>query len=86
MNNTENLMLEHLKRFQAGQDRIERKLEDLTRRVGNLETGQAAIIQHLGTLAAALMAGVMPVMWNHSTPSNALSQSISPGLASAMAE
>ncbi|MEG3050702.1 MAG: hypothetical protein RR792_11065, partial [Thermomonas sp.] len=53
MNNTENLMLEHLKRFQAGQDRIERKLEDLTRRVGNLETGQAAIIQHLGTLAAA---------------------------------
>ena len=53
MNNTENLMLEHLKRFQAGQDRIERKLEDLTRRVGNLETGQAAITQHLGTLAAA---------------------------------
>lgn len=53
MNNTENLMLEHLKRFQAGQDRIERKLEDLTRRVGNLETGQAVIIQHLGTLAAA---------------------------------
>ena len=53
MNNTENPMLEHLKRFQAGQDRIERKLEDLTRRVGNLETGQAAIIQHLGMLAAA---------------------------------
>jgi septation ring formation regulator EzrA len=49
----ENLMLEHLKRFQAGQDRIERKLDDLTRRVGNLESGQANIIQHLGTLAAA---------------------------------
>ena len=45
MNNTENLMLEHLKRFQAGQDRIERKLDDLTRRVGNLETGQAADAQ-----------------------------------------
>ena len=53
MSDTDNLMLEHLKRFQAGQDRIERKLEDLTRRVGNLETGQAAIIQHLGGLAAA---------------------------------
>jgi hypothetical protein len=49
----ENLMLEHLKRFQAGQDRIERKLDDLTRRVCNLESGQANIIQHLGTLAAA---------------------------------
>ena len=53
MSDTDNLMLEHLKRFQAGQDRIERKLEDLTSRVGNLETGQAAIIQHLGGLAAA---------------------------------
>jgi len=49
----ENLILEHLKRFQAGQDRIERKLDHLTRRVGNLESGQANIIQHLGTLAAA---------------------------------
>lgn len=48
-----NLILEHLKRFQAGQDRIERKLDDLTRRIGNLEGGQASIIQHLGTLAAA---------------------------------
>jgi hypothetical protein len=51
MGNAENLMLEHLKRFQAGQDRIERKLEDLARRAGNLEAGQAAIIQHLGALA-----------------------------------
>ena len=48
-----NLILEHLKRFQVGQDRIERKLDDLTRRIGNLEGGQASIIQHLGTLAAA---------------------------------
>lgn len=51
--NVENLLLEHLKRFQAGQDRIERKLDDLTRRVSNLETGQASIIQHLGHLASA---------------------------------
>ena len=38
------------------------------------------------SIALSLMAGVMPVMWNHSTPSKALSQSISPGLASAMAD
>ena len=50
---TENLMLEHLKRFQAGQDRIERKLEEMTRRLSNLEAGQASIIQHIGHLASA---------------------------------
>jgi hypothetical protein len=49
----ENLLLEHLKRFQAGQDRIERKLDELTRRISNLEGGQASVIQHLGHLAAA---------------------------------
>ena len=53
MDNVENLILEHLKQFQAGQDRIERKIEDLVRRISNLETGQASIIQHLGNLAAA---------------------------------
>ena len=52
-NNVENLILEHLKRFQTSQDRIERKLEELTRRISNLEGGQASIIQHLGHLAAA---------------------------------
>lgn len=50
---TENLMLEHLKRFQAGQDRIERKLDEITRRLSNLEAGQASIIQHIGHLASA---------------------------------
>ena len=49
----ENLMLEHLKRFQAGQDRIERKLDEMTRRLSNLEAGQASIIQHIGHLASA---------------------------------
>lgn len=52
MDNVENLILEHLKQFQAGQDRIERKIEDLVRRLSNLEAGQASIIQHLGTFAA----------------------------------
>jgi tetrahydromethanopterin S-methyltransferase subunit G len=49
----ENLMLEHLKRFQSTLDRIERKLGEHTGRLANLEGGQAAIIQHLGHLAAA---------------------------------
>ncbi|MDY0331810.1 MAG: hypothetical protein RBR52_15130 [Thiomonas sp.] len=35
--NTENLILEHLKRFQAGQDRIERKLDELPNRIAHLE-------------------------------------------------
>ncbi len=50
--NTENLILEHLKRFQAGQDRIENKLDELTRRIANLEAGQASLIQHIGHLAS----------------------------------
>ena len=54
MNDTvDSLVLEHLKRFQAGQDRIERKMEEMTRRLSNLEAGQASIIQHLGHLASA---------------------------------
>jgi uncharacterized coiled-coil protein SlyX len=51
--NVENLILEHLKRFQSGQDRIEKKLTELTGRIANLEAGQASIIQHLGHLASA---------------------------------
>lgn len=50
---TENLMLEHLKRFQPGQDRIERKIDEMTRRLSNLEAGQASVIQHIGHLASA---------------------------------
>lgn len=35
--NIENLILEHLKRFQSGQDRIERKLDEHTQRLGRIE-------------------------------------------------
>lgn len=35
--NTENLILEHLKRFQAGQDRIETKLDEVVMRLGQVE-------------------------------------------------
>lgn len=51
--NVENLLLEHLKRFQSGQDRMEPKLEEIARRLSNLEAGQASVIQHLGHLASA---------------------------------
>ena len=33
----DNLVIEHLKRFQAGQDRIERKLDEHTTRLGRIE-------------------------------------------------
>ncbi|MBV8686753.1 MAG: hypothetical protein JOZ90_07500 [Alphaproteobacteria bacterium] len=51
--NVENLLLEHLKRFQTTLERVERKLDDLTIRVSNLEGSLAAVMQHLGHLAAA---------------------------------
>ncbi len=51
--NVENMMLEHLKRFQATLDRMERKLDEHTSRLANLEGGQASIIQHLGHFAGA---------------------------------
>lgn len=51
--NVENLLLEHMKRFQASLDRIERELRDMKTRVANLESGQALIIQHLAHFSAA---------------------------------
>lgn len=50
--NVENLMLEHLKRFQTTLERMENKVDDLTRRFSNLETGQANVLQQLAHLAA----------------------------------
>lgn len=41
--NIENLILEHLERFQIGQDRIERKLEEVVTRLGALEIGVASV-------------------------------------------
>lgn len=39
----ENIILEHLKRFQVGQDRIERKLEEVVTRLGALEVSVASV-------------------------------------------
>ena len=49
----ENMMLEHLKRFQSTLDRVERKQDELIRRVANLEGSGASIMQHLAHLSAA---------------------------------
>ena len=51
--NVENLMLEHLKRFQATLDRIERKQDELVVRIANLGSAVASIMQHLTHLYAA---------------------------------
>ena len=51
--NVENLMLEHMKRFQATLDRVENKIGDLTIRMSNVEGSVASVIQHLGNLSAA---------------------------------
>ncbi len=49
----ENLMVEHLKRFQTTLDRMERTLDEQTGRLANLEGGQAAIVQHLAHFSAS---------------------------------
>ncbi len=46
--NIENLLLEHLKRFQAGQDRIERKLDEHTQRLGRIEITLARLTSAQG--------------------------------------
>jgi uncharacterized coiled-coil protein SlyX len=51
--NVENLVLEHMKRFQATLDRVERKQDELIARVANLEGSVASIMQHLANLSAA---------------------------------
>ncbi|MFT4195802.1 hypothetical protein [Ottowia sp.] len=57
MENFENLLLEHLKRFQEAQVRVERKLEEITRRLSNLEAGQGSLIQHIGHLTSSIAQG-----------------------------
>ena len=42
-NQVENLVLEHLKRFQSGQERIEATLRELIDRTARLESGVASL-------------------------------------------
>ena len=48
----ENMLLEHLKRFQAGQERIEAKLDEALRRLSNLEAGQSTLTASVSHLQA----------------------------------
>jgi hypothetical protein len=50
----DNLVLEHLKRFQASQDRIERKLDDMTGRLASLESGQVLLQKQYTHLAESI--------------------------------
>ena len=50
----DNLILEHLKRFQTGQDRIERDLREIKTRLSTLEAGQGSVLQHIGHLASSI--------------------------------
>ena len=49
--NTENLILEHLKRFQSGQDRIERDLKEIKSRLTGLEISVAGVRGDIAHLA-----------------------------------
>ncbi len=49
----ENLVLEHLKRFQAMLERVERKQDEMIGRVANLEGSVASMMQHMAHFAAA---------------------------------
>jgi uncharacterized coiled-coil protein SlyX len=51
--NVENLILEHLKRFQSTLERVERKQDEMARRLAVLEGSVASIMQHLANLSAA---------------------------------
>jgi hypothetical protein len=52
--NIDNLILEHLKRFQLGQDRIERDLKEIKTRLGSVESVQGSILQHIGHLSSSI--------------------------------
>ena len=51
--NVENLLREHMKRFQASLDRMERRLDEMTVRMTSLEGSVVSIMQHLTNLTAA---------------------------------
>ena len=50
----EDLILEHLKHFQAGQDRIERDLKEIKTRLTTVEVAQGSLLQHIGHLASSI--------------------------------
>jgi len=51
--NVENLMLEHLKRFQATLERMDRRQDEFINRLGGIEGAVVSIMQRLAHLSAA---------------------------------
>lgn len=51
--NTENLVLEHLRAIRADMADLRADVREIKTRLGNLEAGQGSIIRHLGDLASA---------------------------------
>ncbi|MEO9102371.1 MAG: hypothetical protein ABI212_00120 [Burkholderiaceae bacterium] len=49
-----NLLLEHMKRFQAELAASRERDKEILSRLANLEVGQGSILQHIGHLASAL--------------------------------
>ena len=54
--NIDNLILEHLKKFQSGQEQIERDLQEIKTRLGAVESVQGSILQHIGHLSRSIAA------------------------------
>ncbi len=54
--NIDNLILERLKKFQSGQERIERDLQEIKTRIGAVESVQGPILQHIGYLSSSIAA------------------------------
>ena len=54
MENVESLIIEHLKRFQAGQERIERELKEIKTRLSALEASRGQVMQHIGHLVTSI--------------------------------
>ncbi len=48
MENVENIILEHLRAIRTDIGTVKDDVRELKNRVGNLEAGQATILQHLG--------------------------------------
>ena len=53
MENIENLMLEHLKRFQVTLERVESKTDELIIRMGHLEVATAATKREIANVEGA---------------------------------
>ena len=52
--NIDKLLLEHLGRFQGGQECIERDLREVKNRLSALESGQASLLQHVANVAVGI--------------------------------